>query len=127
MIEFLKIPGEEILNAIKSAAPPSLEVRVYLGISRDAYTPFLGPILEDALCNWGELTGIDLHGLETLPMAPWIEPFWQCAQVNGREVKAHAGEFGPAKNVLHAIEKLGVRRIQHGISAINDSSVVSLP
>ena len=29
MIEFLKLPGEEILNAILSAIPEGLEVRVF--------------------------------------------------------------------------------------------------
>ena len=39
-------------------------------------------------------------------------------------MKAHAGEFGPASNVREAIEVLGVRRIQHGVRAIEDDAVV---
>ena len=38
--------------------------------------------------------------------------------------KAHAGEFGPAAHVREAIEVLGVRRIQHGVRAIEDETVV---
>jgi adenosine deaminase len=126
MMEFLNIPGEEILSAIRAAIPRGLEVRVFLGISRNAYTDYLGPKLEKAIKDWDELSGIDLHGLETLPMESWTESFWARASEYGKSVKAHAGEFGPAENVRHAIEKLKVRRIQHGIRAIEDEEVLKL-
>ena len=126
IIELLGISGEEVLEAIRSAAPAGLEVRVFLGISRNAYTPLLGPILEDAVESWGNLSGIDLHGLESLPMGDWIPKLWSKAASNGRTLKAHAGEFGPAANVREAIEKLNVRRIQHGTRAFEDDSVVDL-
>ncbi len=126
IIELLGISGEEVLEAILSAAPAGIEVRVFLGISRNAYTPLLGPILEDAVESWGNLSGIDLHGLESLPMGDWIPKLWRKAASNGRILKAHAGEFGPAANVREAIEKLNVRRIQHGTRAFEDDSVVDL-
>jgi adenosine deaminase len=126
IIELLGISGEEVLEAIRSAAPAGLEVRVFLGISRNAYTPLLGPILEDAVESWGNLSGIDLHGLESLPMRDWIPTLWRKAASNGRILKAHAGEFGPAANVREAIETLNVRRIQHGTRAFEDDSVVDL-
>jgi adenosine deaminase len=40
--------------------------------------------------------------------------------------KCHAGEFGGAEKVREAIEKLGVNRVQHGIQAIDDPSVLKL-
>jgi adenosine deaminase len=40
--------------------------------------------------------------------------------------KCHAGEFGGAAKVREAIELLGVTRIQHGIQAIDDPSLVQL-
>lgn len=126
IMELLKIPGEEVLEAIRSAAPEGLEVRVFLGINRNAYTPFLGPILEDAVESWDHLAGIDLHGLETLPMEDWTPKLWAKAAANGRKLKAHAGEFGPASNVREAIERLNVRRIQHGVRAFEDESVLAL-
>ena len=126
MMEFLKIPGEEILKAIESAAPAGLEVRVFLGISRNAYTPYLAPLLEDALTSWPSLAGIDLHGLESLPMDAWTQPFWQRAASLGKTLKAHAGEFGPASNIREAVVDLGVRRIQHGTRAFEDESVMKL-
>ncbi len=123
MIEFLNLPGEGILDAILDAVPDGLEVRVFLGISRNAYTPFLGPQLEEAI-NWENLSGIDLHGLETLPLESWTVPFWERARDAGKEVKAHAGEFGPPSNVRQAVNDLKVKRIQHGTRSIEDMDLV---
>ena len=126
MIEYLKVPGDEIIKAILAAVPSGLEVRVFLGISRNLYTKYLGPKLEAAISSWSELSGIDLHGLESLPMESWTAPFWQKARDYGKTVKAHAGEFGPAKNVLQAIEQLGVQRIQHGTKSIECEEVMAV-
>ena len=125
MIEFLKLPGEEIVNAILDAVPEGLEVRVFLGISRNAYTSYLGPILEQAI-GWGNLSGIDLHGLESLPFEAWISPLWKRAKEHGKMIKAHAGEFGPASNVSQAVQELNVKRIQHGTRAFEDDEVMQL-
>ena len=125
MIEFLSIPGEEILDAIIDAVPDGLEVRVFLGMSRNAYNSFLGPILDQAL-TWDKLSGIDLHGLESLPFESWTIPFWERARLEGKVVKAHAGEFGPASNVTQAVKDLNVRRIQHGTRSIDDEEVMKI-
>ena len=124
MIEFLQLPGEEILNAILSAIPEGLEVRVFLGMSRNAYTDSLGPKLEEAVESWSGLTGIDLHGPEDLPIENWTSPLWQKAAHRGLLLKAHAGEFGPATNIDHAISELNVRRIQHGVAARESDSLM---
>lgn len=124
MIEFLGVPGQEILHAILSAVPVGLEVRVFLGISRNAYTDYLAPKLESAVESWEGLSGIDLHGPEDLPLDSWTEPLWAKAKNNGLVLKAHAGEFGPASNIEHAISNLGVKRIQHGVAAIKSESLM---
>ena len=126
IMEFLKIPGEEIISAIRSVVPKELEVRIFLGMSRDSYTDYLGPILEDAVERWDGLHGIDLHGPEDLTNLDWIPRLWNIGKVNGRLLKAHAGEFGPASNVSWAVNELGVKRIQHGINAIKDEEVMKL-
>ena len=125
MIEFLGIPGPEILDAIRSAAPAELEVRVFMGMARNSYNETLAPVLEDCV-NWDGLAGIDLHGVEYLPLEEWTPKLWAKARDTGLVTKAHAGEFGPAAHVREAIEVLGTRRIQHGIRAIEDTSVVEL-
>ena len=126
MIEFLQMPGKEIIEVIRSAVPPGLEVRIFMGMSRNSYSEYLGATLEDAVANWDGLHGIDLHGPEDLPILDWVPRLWQVARANGRTLKAHAGEFGPAKNVASAVSKLGVKRIQHGIHASKDEEVMEL-
>lgn len=125
MIEFLGIPGPEILAAIRSAAPMEMEVRVFMGMARNCYNDVLAPILEEAV-TWEGLAGFDLHGIEYLPLEPWTPKLWEKARAYGKVTKAHAGEFGPAAHVREAIELLGVKRIQHGVRAIEDDAVVQL-
>ena len=88
------------------------------------YNSFLGPILDQAL-TWDKLSGIDLHGLESLPFESWTIP-WERARLEGKVLKAHAGEFGPASNVTQAVKELNVRRIQHGTRSIDDEEVMKI-
>ncbi|MGB0408405.1 MAG: adenosine deaminase family protein [Opitutales bacterium] len=125
MIEILNIPGREILAAIRSAVPDGLEVRVFMGIARNCYNEVLAPVLEDCV-HWDGLAGIDLHGVEYLPMEAWTPRLWAKVRGAGLETKAHAGEFGPSGHVREALEVLGTRRIQHGIRAVDDPSVLQL-
>ena len=125
IIEFLGIPGPEILGAIRSAAPADLEVRVFMGMARNCYNDVLAPVLEQAI-TWEGLAGFDLHGVEYLPLEEWTPKLWAKARAHGLVTKAHAGEFGPAAHVREAIELLGVQRIQHGVRAIEDDDVVQL-
>ena len=126
IIEFLQMPGKEIIEAIRSAVPAGLEVRIFMGMSRNSYSDYLGATLEDAVANWEGLHGIDLHGPEDLPVLDWVPRLWQVARANGRTLKAHAGEFGPAQNVKWAVQNLGVKRIQHGIHASDEEEVMNL-
>ena len=123
--EMIRVPGPEIIGAIKSAAPPGLEVRVFAGMLRNAYQ---GPMRAtiDSLADWPELDGIDLHGFEQMPTEAWSERIWERARNAGKVTKCHAGEFDGPHRVREAIERLGVRRIQHGIRSIEDPSVVML-
>ncbi len=125
MIEFLGIPGPEILTAILAAVPEGLEVRVFMGMARNSYNETLASVL-DGCIHWDGLAGIDLHGVEYLPLEAWTPRLWERARDAGLVTKAHAGEFGPAGHVREAIEHLGVRRIQHGVRAVEDPEVLQL-
>lgn len=116
--------GREIVHAIRDAAPPGMTVRVFAGMRRDDGDA-MRPVL-DALATWDELAGVDLHGVETLPLEPWTARLWAELAEAGKETKAHAGEFGGAASVREVVEVLGVRRVQHGIRAVEDPDVVSL-
>jgi adenosine deaminase len=123
--EFIRVPGPVIIDAIRSAAPKGLEVRVFAGMLRTSYDgPLRGAI--DEMETWEHLAGVDLHGLETMPTEPWSRPVWERVRRAGKVTKCHAGEFEGAPKVREAIQELGVRRVQHGIRSIEDPSVVRL-
>lgn len=117
MVEFLGLDGAAVAEAIQSAAPEDLVVRVFMGIHHDGYTERSRGFLEECL-DWPYLDGIDLHGTETTPLEPWTGRFWQRAREAGKLTKAHAGEFDGPRFVRRVIDELGVRRIQHGVRSV---------
>ena len=123
--EFIHVPGPVIIDAILSAAPPGLEVRVFAGMLRNAYD---GPLREtiDELEGWDDLSGVDLHGFETMPTEPWSFGVWEKMRKAGKVTKCHAGEFDGPKKVRESIQQLGVKRVQHGVRSIEDPEVVKL-
>jgi len=123
--EFIKVPGPEIIEAILSAAPPGLEVRVFAGMLRTAYDSPLRATI-DEMHGWEDLAGVDLHGLETMPTEPWSFKVWERMRKEGKVTKCHAGEFAGPEKVSEAIQQLGVRRVQHGVRAIEDPDVMRL-
>jgi adenosine deaminase len=123
--EFIKVPGPEIIRAILSAAPAGLEVRVFTGMLRDAYSGPLKDTIDD-LENWDELSGVDLHGLESMPTEAWSVPVWERVRRAGKVTKCHAGEFAGPEKVREAIELLAVQRVQHGVRSVEDPAVVRL-
>ena len=125
IVQFISDRGDEILDAILAAVPPGLTVRVFAGLVRDCYTGSMPSVIADAL-RWRWLAGLDLHGHETLPLEEWTVDVWRRAVDAGKETKAHAGEFGGSNNVRLAVERLGVRRVQHGVQAVDDPAVVAL-
>jgi adenosine deaminase len=123
--EFIKVPGPEIIAAIRAAVPAGLEVRIFAGMLR---SDFGGPLRAtiDQLHTWEGLAGIDLHGHEAMPTHPDTAAVWARCRAAGKITKCHAGEFDGAARVREAIEVLGVTRVQHGVRAIEDPEVVKL-
>ncbi len=124
-VQFMADRGDAIVDAILAAAPAGMTVRVFAGLLRDCHTGAMPAVIADAL-RWKWLAGFDLHGHETLPVEEWTADVWRRARDADKETKAHAGEFGGAENVRHAVEHLGVRRVQHGVRAVEDPAVVAL-
>jgi len=122
---FINVPGPEIVAAIRAAAPAGLEVRVFAGMLRTDIVGELRPTI-DQLHQWEHLAGIDLHGYEAMPTPPETAAVWARVRGAGKITKCHAGEFDGAGRVREAIEVLGVRRVQHGVRAIEDPAVVKL-
>lgn len=123
--QFIRVPGREIVAAIRAAVPPGLEVRIFAGMLRSDYVGPMQAVIDD-LENWDELAGVDLHGFEQVPTEPWTAKVWQRLRAAGKVTKCHAGEFDGAARVREAIEHLGVTRVQHGVRAIEDPAVVAL-
>lgn len=53
-------------------------------------------------------------------------PFFARARRAGYACVAHAGETGPAEHVRQAVLELCARRVQHGVRAVEDDSVLQL-
>ena len=123
MIEWFGFDPDAWIDAIKSAAPPGLEVRVIGGVARDSYTSAMKPFI-DRLHRWDAIDGIDLHGREWLALGDWVPRVWRRCRDAGKIIKAHAGEFGGPEKVREAIDVLGAERIQHGVRAIEDPALV---
>jgi adenosine deaminase len=122
---FIKVPGPEIVAAIRAAAPAGLEVRVFAGMLRSDFAGELRSTI-DQLHTWEGLAGVDLHGHELMATDTATAEVWKRLRAAGKITKCHAGEFDGAARVREAIEVLGVKRIQHGVRAIEDPAVVRL-
>lgn len=122
---FINVPGQEIVAAIRSAAPKELEVRVFAGMLRSDIS---GPLrlTIDQLHRWKDLAGTDLHGVESMRTEPDTAAVWSKLRAEGKVTKCHAGEFDGAHRVREAIEELGVARVQHGVRAVEDPAVMKL-
>lgn len=125
IVQFIHAEGREILDAIRSAAPEGMTVRVFAAMRRIDYTPALAPVI-DSLHAWEHLAGVDLHGKESWPLEPWTALVWRRVAESGKIIKAHAGELAGAASVREVVETLGVRRVEHGIRAAEDPAVVEL-
>ncbi|MBP7143088.1 MAG: adenosine deaminase [Opitutaceae bacterium] len=123
--QLIGVSGPDLIAAIRAAVPPGLEVRIFAGMLRSDHGGPLGAVIDD-LENWEGLAGVDLHGFEEVPTEPWTRGIWERCRAAGKVTKCHAGEFDGAARVREAIEVLGVRRVQHGVRAIEDPKVVAL-
>lgn len=125
VLEHMGVDGRRTAEAIVSAGRScGLETRVFLGIHHNGWNDRSEGFLKDAL-TWEHLTGFDLHGTETFPLEDWTPRFWQQAREAGKFNKAHAGEFmGPAF-IRTILDRLQVTRIEHGVRAIEDPSLVA--
>jgi adenosine deaminase len=115
-------PGE-VLRAIRQAAPPGLELRIFAGMCHDDYTGLCRELIDEAVL-WPDLDGLDLHGTESLPLEPWTAKIWSRARANGKYTKAHAGEFLGADFVRRVLDELQPQRIEHGVRALEDPALV---
>lgn len=123
ILEVIGCSGPDIIDAIRSAVPDGLEVRIFMGMLRNHYQGDLIEVM-DEIPNWKGLDGIDMHGHETIPWDSWAGRLWRRTRESGKFTKAHAGEFAGAKDINTALDLLETRRIQHGIGAAYDPATL---
>lgn len=74
------------------------------------------------LHNW--IKGISIGGNELDNPGKWFIDHFNLANENGLRLAAHAGEWDDHTSVWDAINLLKVERVGHGITSINDKSLV---
>lgn len=115
----------EVIGAILEQTPEELVARLFVGLHRAGHSSELQD-LAWACLDWPEVSGLDIHDVETKPFAEWLVDLYSAARSKGKCLKAHAGEFGDAGYVREAVRRLSVDRIEHGIRAVEDTGTVAL-
>lgn len=117
-----------VINGIGAALDRSGE----LGMSTGLILCFLRHLggtealatLEQALPYRDRLLGVGLDSSERgLPPDLFAETY-DLARQEGLRLVAHAGEEGPPEYIWQALDVLGVERIDHGVSAIEDQALI---
>ena len=112
----------DVVAAMKAAAPPGLSARIFAAFSqhKPERTP---PQVVRTVLDAPMLDGISLHGDETVQSVDVFVDAFAEARRRGLATKAHAGELlGPA-SVVRVLDLLGVRRIEHGVRAMEDPAL----
>jgi adenosine deaminase len=123
VLEFRNVNGPATAEAIKSAAPDGMVVRVFMGIHHNGYNDRTKAFIDDCV-NWKHLDGIDLHGDETAPLEPWTDVVWKRFNDAGKMTKAHAGELCGPEFVREVLKRLNVKRIEHGERSARDPKLL---
>lgn len=83
--------------------------------------------LLDMAMPWANrLLGFGLGGAEVGNPPSKFQEFFRRCRERGFKVAAHAGEEGPAAYVREAVELLGVQRIDHGNSSVDDPALLQV-
>jgi len=91
----------------------------------------LGPQVGDHLFRLaaadptGLCVGVGIGGDEAVAPGDPFEPAFHRAREMGLRLTAHAGEHAGAAAVAHAVDRLGVERIGHGLGAAADAELMS--
>jgi adenosine deaminase len=73
----------------------------------------------------GSLVGIGLDSSEKEFPPSWFKEIYQRAKELGIRRTAHAGEEGPPEFITSALDDLHVERIDHGVRAVEDATLLS--
>ena len=81
-------------------------------------------LLEQVRSWFGRILGIGMGGAEKGNPPSKFRHFFRACRREGLRITIHAGEEGPASYVREAVELLGVDRVDHGVSCIDDPALM---
>jgi len=100
-----------------------MEFRFQIGLSRhcpiDLLEKWIEPFFERDCFH-----SIDLYSDELAQPIKNFKGIYRKAKEKGLVLKAHVGEWGNADSVKEAVEELELDEVQHGISAVNSTSIM---
>jgi adenosine deaminase len=116
-------------EAIRNAAAPFEARGLRLQWIFDAVRQFGVPAASEVVaaakqCSKEGVVAFGMGGDELALPASDFRGVYEAAAAAGLELLVHVGEIGGALSIQDAVEVLTVRRIGHGIGAINDSGVM---
>lgn len=109
----------------EAAHDPGIKVQWILGLVRDYGSEATLRLLRDVIdLGCDSVVGITLAGSEHLyPPAQFAEVY-SLARDYGLRLTAHAGEVQGSQSIWDALRILGVERVGHGVTAVEDESLV---
>ncbi|ODM58032.1 adenosine deaminase [Vibrio harveyi] len=123
------IEFETVINGIHRAMQDGNE---QLGITSQIIACFLRHLSEESaietlqsiIKHQDKIIGVGLDSSELGHPPEKFKRAFQQAKAAGLLTVAHAGEEGPAQNIIDSVEMLGVSRVDHGVRCVEDASLV---
>ncbi|MFN1512411.1 adenosine deaminase [Vibrio owensii] len=123
------IEFETVINGIHRAMQDGSEK---LGITSQIIACFLRHLSEESAIETlqsivkhkAKIVGVGLDSSELGHPPEKFKRAFQQAKEAGLLTVAHAGEEGPAQNIIDSVEMLGVSRVDHGVRCVEDASLV---
>ena len=128
--EFNGLAWEEVLDGFERGVQkalqkyPKMKVGLICIASREYGLEGAEKTVEFFLKNQNRFIGLDLAGDEATYPNPIFEAPFQAALRHGAKITIHSGEASGPENVWQAIQRLGARRIGHGVRSIQDPMLV---
>ncbi|MET2949135.1 adenosine deaminase [Vibrio owensii] len=123
------IEFETVISGIHRAMQDGNEK---LGITSQIIACFLRHLSEESAIetlqsivkHQDKIVGVGLDSSELGHPPEKFKRAFQQAKEAGLLTVAHAGEEGPAQNIIDSVEMLGVSRVDHGVRCVEDASLV---
>jgi len=124
------VPFDEVVGGVSAALADGerelgLSSRLIMCFLRDESPTSAREVLRQALRHRDLIAGVGLDSAEVGHPPRDFAAIFAEARAAGFVTVAHAGEEGPAEYVVEALDVLGVRRIDHGVHAIDDPALVA--